>query len=101
MACLSWKPEHTKGFVVAANPIYPVSDLSVGPRGSIEFEVLESDAELLKAHVGTPHAFYINDDTGAFNARLGPLVRVTSTVPALSLMRGNPTLRGSLEIIDT
>jgi hypothetical protein len=28
VACLSWKPEHTAGFVVAANPIYPVLDLS-------------------------------------------------------------------------
>ena len=101
MACLSWKPEHTKGFVVAANPIYPVSELSALTSGSIEFEILESDADLLVAHVGTPHVFYISDETGTFDARLSPFVRVISTHPGLALMRDRPTLRGRLEIIDT
>ena len=101
MACLSWKPEHTKGFVVAANPIFPISPLSAPAGGSIEFEVFEHDAELLIAHVGTSHLFYINDDTGAFAAMLSPFVRIISTHPGLALMRDRPTLRGRLEIIET
>ena len=101
MACLSWKPEHTKGFVVAANPIYPVSELSAQPGSSIEFEIPEIDAELLMAHVGMEHDFYINDETGTFTARLSPFERVTSSHPGLAYMRDRPTLRGRLDVIAT
>jgi len=101
VACLSWKPEHTKGFVAAANPIYPISELRVKPGGWIEFEIPQVDAELLMAHVGTEHDFYINDETGAFTARLSPFEQVTSSHPGLAHMRDRPTLRGRLEIIAT
>ena len=99
MACLSWKLEHTKGFVVAANPIYLLSDLGVTTNGSIEFEILESDADLLIDYVSVPHTFYINDDTGVFTARLSPFVRTISTHSGLALVRNQPVLRGRLEII--
>ena len=101
VACLSWKPEHTRGFAVAANPIYPISELIVQAGGSIEFEILEDDAELLMAHVGTKHVFYVNDETGIFTAWLSPFERVISTHPNLAPMRNTSTLRGRLEIIDT
>ena len=57
VACLSWKPEHTRSFVVAANPIYLILGLNAHAGSSIEFEILESDAELLMAHAGTKHVF--------------------------------------------
>jgi hypothetical protein len=69
--------------------------------GSIEFEVLESDAELLLAHTDTLHVFYINDETGVFTARLSPFVSAISTHPGLALMRDRPILRGRLGIIET
>ena len=95
MACLSWKPEHTHGFVVAANPIYVLSKYDVAPGSSIDFEIIEPDAELLQAHVGTVHVFSI-DGTATFTARLGPLVSTVSTHPGLSHRRSQPTLRGRL-----
>jgi hypothetical protein len=100
MACLSWLRDGGKGFTVAANPVYPLSDLTAPVRGGIEFEILEIDAELLTAHVGTAHDFYIDDQTGIFSAKLSSLVPVTSTHSGLASLRGKPTLRGRLEIID-
>ncbi len=100
MACLSWLREGGKGFTVAANPIYLLTDPTATLPGRIEFEILERDAELLVAHVGTPHTFYIDDRTGAFFARLSPLMPVTSTHPGLALLRDEPVLRGCLEIFD-
>jgi hypothetical protein len=98
MACLSWQREGAKSFTVAANQIYLLSDPPDPMRGIVEFEILENDAELLMAHVGTPHVFYLDDRTGVFSAKLSPLVPVTSTHPALALLRGKPTLRGYLEV---
>ncbi len=99
MACLSWRRDDATGFTAAANPIYLLSDPTAPMLGGIDFEVLESDAELLMAHVGMVQVFSIDDRAGAFTAKLSPLVPVTSTHPGLALLRGRPTLRGRLEIV--
>jgi hypothetical protein len=99
VACLSWKPDGTKGFTVAANPIFLLSDPTTPVVGSIEFEILARDAELLKEHVGIVQYFYIDERTGVFAAKLSPLVPVTSTHPGLEYMRNTPTLRGRLQVI--
>lgn len=101
MACLSWKPAGTKGFTIMANPIYLLEALPDTMLGSIEFEILSSDAELLVAHEGTPQFFYMNDRMGVFAARLSKLVPVTSTHPGLASLRDEPILRGRLEMIAT
>jgi hypothetical protein len=41
--------------------LLPLLDLTAPVLGGLEFEILESDAELLTAHVGTPRDFYIDD----------------------------------------
>ncbi|MGG5812222.1 hypothetical protein [Falsiroseomonas sp. CW058] len=99
MAHLSWQRGPTTGFTVAAD-IFPLTELTPHPRGVIEYEVLVTDAELLEAHVGTSHRFIVGDRVGPFLAKIGPLMQVTSTHAGLGLMRGEPTLRGRLEIID-
>ena len=80
----------------------PLSDLTafkVNRIERIEFEILECEAELLVAHVGTTQVFYIDGRTGDFFAKVAPLVPNTSTHPGLAFSRGEPTLGGCLEII--
>ncbi|MGH7173894.1 MAG: hypothetical protein ACRELG_26755 [Gemmataceae bacterium] len=100
MACLSWRREGSKAFTVAANPIYPLTAISAPLPDRIEFEILESDAALLAAHIGTPQTFYIDGESGVFFARVSQLVPEISTHPDLALSRDKPTLRACLEIFN-
>jgi hypothetical protein len=100
MACLSWQRDGVGSFIVAANPIFLLSELIPPVRGVIEYEILEADAELLEAHVGTSHKFYIDEGSGTFLAKIGPLRPVEGTHPGLSLLGDRTILRGSLDVID-
>ena len=100
MACLSWQRDGVGSFTIAASPFYPLSDLTSPLRGVIEYEVLQADAELLEAHVGTSHKFYIDEGSGTFLAKIGPLRPAEGTHPGLASLADRTILRGSLNVID-
>jgi sulfur transfer protein SufE len=80
--------------VGCANPIYLTSEADYSSGAKITFEVLESDAAVLKRLVGTVETFGFDTTRPPFRAELTSLDPCTSTALALSLMRDRPAMRG-------
>lgn len=86
--------------VTCANPIYPTSPVDSHRGAKITFEVLEVDASSLKRLAGTGRmeTFVMDPHQFPFSAELTTLEPCTSTVPALSLLRDRPAMRGVLTV---
>jgi hypothetical protein len=82
---------------LVANPIFVLRhppDFAAG--GTITFEVLEVDAEGLKAILNRPTTFAL--DGRSFSGSLTHLGKNISTHPGLALLREKPTLRGAITV---
>ena len=95
MACLSVFDRDI--FIVCANPIYPLSDLT---SGILSFEVLEVDAVMLKRRLGKVEQYHI-DSEPEFYGTVTSIEKCQSMHPALSLMRDRPTVRVMLSVHQT
>jgi hypothetical protein len=84
---------------VVANPIFllsPHENLTTG--GTVTFEVLEKNADGLRALIGQTKLYVI--DGSRLWATLRELIACTSTHSGLNIMRHKPTLRGVLAVIE-
>lgn len=94
MSALSYKPDETKAFVIAANPIYPLEPSVQSP--DLIFEVLSQDAVKLVRLLGTFQTFYLDE---VFTGRLETLDEVDPAHPTLQAL-ARPTVRGRIRKFD-
>ena len=95
MASLSVQAEGSSIFVVCANPVFALSDAS---DGTFTFEVFDADSASLKRRLGKIDAYSV-DRIKPFFGELVSLEPVRSTHQALTLLRDNPTVRGTIKIL--
>lgn len=77
--------------------VFPVTELLPERAGDFVFELLSRDGNSLKRYFGQKNL--LSADGGqVFWGELMSLTPCTSTVPALSLMRDRPALRGILRV---
>jgi hypothetical protein len=98
MACLSIATLGRLPLVKAANPIFTLREvINYAKGGSIVFEVLEADAEVLKSLINKPSQYAFNSQS--FSGTLTSLDSCESTHPGLGHIRHKPTLRGTLTVL--
>lgn len=98
MSALSIARHAKSHFVVAANPIYLLSEVDYRIGALLTFEVMEADSSLLPDFVGQ-REYYSLDGGQPFWAELLSLEPGESTQPALALLRDKPVLRGVFRML--